>query len=138
MKPRYNRATGRGAALRMALLAVACCCAPAFAQVGPYKFDMPRQPLAAALQSYGQTAERQIIFTNDLVRDRLAPELRGSYSAEEALSRLLEGTDLVATRSPEGVIMIQRRPPVTAAPPHAECCPGCHSGFLCAGRSPEP
>lgn len=117
MKPRYNQATGRGAALRMTLLAVACCCAPALAQVGPYKFDMPRQPLAAALQSYGQTAERQIIFTNDLVRDRLAPELRGNYSAEEALSRLLEGTDLVATKSPEGVIMIQRRPPVTAAPP---------------------
>jgi len=73
-----------------------------------YHFDIPAEALSQALRTFGQTAGKQIIFTEDLVSGLAFSGLRGDFSAEVALQRLLQGTGLVSERTPAGVIMIRR------------------------------
>jgi iron complex outermembrane recepter protein len=75
-----------------------------------FHFEIAHQPLSQALRTYGQTCGRDVIFTEDIVAGAGAADLEGDYTAEEALSRLLAGTNLVAEHSPSGALMI-RRPP---------------------------
>lgn len=97
--------------------AILCACAvsagtPAFVRaetVGPsYRFDIANQNLSQALRSYGQIAGQEIIFTEDLVAGVRPATLKGEYTAEAALDRLLSGTGLVAERSPSRAVMIKR------------------------------
>src|SRR3546814_15831393 len=80
----------------------------AAAQDRTYRFELPRQSLAQTLRDYGQIAGQQIVFTEALVEGRSAPELRGTYTAEEALERLLEASGLTTETNADGVIMIRR------------------------------
>jgi iron complex outermembrane receptor protein len=72
------------------------------------RFDITSQSLAQALRTYGQICGQEIIFTRDLVDGITASPLKGEYTAQAALERLLEGTSLTAERSPSGVLMIKR------------------------------
>jgi iron complex outermembrane receptor protein len=89
-------------------------------------YNIPSEPLANALRDYGRAAGRQLIFTEDLVRGLTAPELKGSYSADDALARLLEGTGLVSQLSPTGAVMIMK----AAAGPKQEGTQESSDGFL--------
>src|SRR3546814_900422 len=88
--------------------ALAICATTAAAQDRTYRFELPRQSLAQTLRDYGQIAGQQIVFTEALVEGRSAPELRGTYTAEEALERLLEDSGLTTETNAAGVIMIRR------------------------------
>lgn len=74
-------------------------------------YDIPPESLSQALRDYGRESGRQIVFTENLVRGRTSHGLKGSYSADAALARLLDGTDLVARLRPSGAILIERKPP---------------------------
>jgi len=82
--------------------------APALAQSRSYHFDISNQTLSQALRSYGQISGQEIIFTEDIVAGLATTSLKGDYTAQAALERLLKGTGLVAERSPSGAIMIRR------------------------------
>src|SRR3546814_6871435 len=69
---------------------------------------MPAKPLSQALRDYGRIADVQIIFTEDLVRGRTAPGLKGDFTPTDALQKLLEGTGLRAEKTPSGAVMILR------------------------------
>jgi iron complex outermembrane receptor protein len=71
-------------------------------------YNIPAETLSQALRDYGRASGRQIIFTEDLVRGRQAPALKGSYPSDAALARLLDGSGLSAQTSPSGAIMIVR------------------------------
>ncbi len=75
-----------------------------------FHFEIANQPLSQALRSYGQICGQDVIFTEDVVSGAGAASLEGDYTAQEALSRLLEGTNLVVEHSPSGALMIRRRP----------------------------
>jgi TonB family protein len=62
----------------------------------PLAFDIPMQPLAAALERYAGIAHLSIVVTSDMVRGRTSSPVQGRYSSQAALQRLLEGTGLVA------------------------------------------
>ncbi len=81
--------------------------AAANAESREYQFDLPAQPLGAALKAYGAAADQPIIFAETLMGGRTAPALKGAYTAEEGLSVLLAGTGLVAERTPTGVMAIR-------------------------------
>jgi iron complex outermembrane recepter protein len=110
-----RRRPGLASASALALLFATLACGSAHA-AGPaertFHFDIPAEALSQALRAFGQTAGEQIIFTQDLVAGLNFNGLRGDFSSAAALKRLLDGTGLVAERSPAGVIMIRR-----AAPP---------------------
>jgi len=71
-------------------------------------YEMPAKPLSQALRDYGRVADVQIIFTEDLVRGRMAPGLKGDFTPADALQKLLEGTGLRAQKTPSGAVMILR------------------------------
>lgn len=75
-----------------------------------FHFEIRQQPLARALRTYGQVCGQDLIFTEDIVAEAGAASLEGDFSAQDALSRLLGGTNLVAVRSPSGAVMIRRVP----------------------------
>lgn len=82
------------AACTAALPAAHAQTAPANAVTARHGFDIPSQPLASALLSYTATTGVQLVMSGDIARGKTAPALRGSYTGEEALSRLLAGSGL--------------------------------------------
>ena len=96
--------------LRTAMLAgaaaVAVIATPAAAQ--SIRFDIPAQNLSNALQQFALRTNREILYSPDLVAERRTTGLSGSYTAEEALRRLLEGTELTYRQTAPNVFVIQR------------------------------
>jgi len=97
-------------AIGLAAILFASTSTSAAAHQRTFHFDFTPQPLSQALRSYGQICGQDVIFTEDVVSGVNTTSLEGDYTAQEALSRLLEGTNLVAERSPSGALMIRRRP----------------------------
>lgn len=82
-----------------ALLAVGICAAAAQeVQVarpsGPIEFHIPSQPLAAALQAYGQRAEVQVLYESTSAVGRNSVAVDGDFVPEAALEMLIARTDL--------------------------------------------
>jgi len=102
------QAGNRSKALRIALLLSLWFSLPVSADTD-YPFDTASQPLTQALKNYAQTTHQQIIFTEDLVDGKTAPPLKGQYTAQDALSKLLMGTGLTAEKSPSGALMIKKQ-----------------------------
>lgn len=71
-----------------------------------YQFDISNQTLSLALRAYGQISGQEIVFTEDLVSQAQPATLKGRFTADAALDRLLDGTGLMAKRSPSGALMI--------------------------------
>lgn len=57
-------------------------------------FDIPAQPLSSALQSFGQQADVQLLFSPDDVMNLRATAVRGRLQPEAAIRILLGGTGL--------------------------------------------
>jgi len=86
--------------------ALALSATQASAQERRYEFDVPAQPLNAALQTFARQAQLQVIFAEAETKNLSAPPLNGSYSADEALQVLLAGTELKVSRTSKGVLQI--------------------------------
>lgn len=84
-------------------------------------FDIPAQPLEAALDQYAQVTGDPAVFPSDLLGGRTSAPVRGRYPAELALQRLLEGTGLTAARrhSSAGVTFVLQPMKSAAAVPDA-------------------
>lgn len=90
MPKRHSRAAG--AAFSLLLLTGVT---PATAQpTGRYAFDLPAESLSQALRDVSTRTGRNVIAPGQLVQPLRAPPLSGSFTAEEAISTLLEGTGL--------------------------------------------
>jgi iron complex outermembrane receptor protein len=76
---------------------------------------IPRQSLASALTSLANQADLQILFSPDLVANKQAKALTGSYSGTEALQQLLSGSDLEYVVNGPDTIIIRVRPAPAAA-----------------------
>jgi hypothetical protein len=84
-------------------------------------FDIPAQPLAAALNQYANIAQVSVGAPSKMVRGLMSTAVRGRFSADEALRRLLAGTGLAARRqdNAEGAsyFLTQSNMPAPAADP---------------------
>jgi hypothetical protein len=80
----------------------------------PLDFDIPAQPLAAALDRFAAISGRSALFSSTLVVGRTASPVHGRYTPSDALRRLLEGTGLaveeVATGSLSALVVKQASP----------------------------
>jgi TonB family protein len=61
---------------------------------GEIAFDIPAQALASALEVYSAAAGREAIYNGKLAIGRQSAEVRGVFTPEVALQRLLRGTGL--------------------------------------------
>jgi iron complex outermembrane receptor protein len=82
--------------------------------VRTFHFDIPAGALSQALRTFGQTSGEQIVFTEDLVSGINSGGLKGDFTADAALHRLLDSAGLSAERNNAGVIMIRRQQPSRA------------------------
>lgn len=57
-------------------------------------FHIPAQPLAGALQAYGQRTGVQVLYESSSATGRRSNAVEGSFTPQAALDRLLAGTDL--------------------------------------------
>lgn len=77
---------------------LACLGGPAWAEspaAHQVSVDIPAQPVAKALNAFAQQTGMQLLFRTGAVKDgAMAPRLVGSFTAEEALAKLLEATEL--------------------------------------------
>ncbi|ODU29130.1 TonB-dependent receptor [Sphingopyxis sp. SCN 67-31] len=93
----------------LATAAIVACVAPTpvLAQQAT-SFNIPAQDLAAALRAFAQESGVQVIFDGDALRGKRSPALKGSYTADAALSALLRGSGMAAHRNAEGVYVVTR------------------------------
>jgi len=69
-------------------------------------FDIPSQSLTSALESYGATSKREVLYDARLATGRLSGEVRGAFAPSEALQILLDGTGLVGRLTSENAVVI--------------------------------
>lgn len=97
-------ATLSAAAAPIALIATTPAVA---AQQAVYSFDIPAQDLDKALARFGKTTRAQLVFDGRQVRGARSQAVRGTYSASEALERLLRGTGFGGRMTASGVFVIE-------------------------------
>ncbi|MEJ0049272.1 MAG: TonB-dependent receptor [Rhodospirillales bacterium] len=71
-------------------------------------FNIPRQPLAAALTLFSQQSGFQVTVDAVLVRDVSTPGAQGRMTPEQAMRRLLEGTHLSYSAAGATTIVLQK------------------------------
>lgn len=94
----------RAGTLAASVFAVLCASAEAQAV---NEWDLPEQPLAQSLRAIAAQSESNIIFDRKLVNDRLAPPLKTQASADDALSRVLQGSGLTYRHLDDRTVTIQ-------------------------------
>src|SRR6185437_225413 len=95
----------------------------AYAQAQTYSFNIPAQDLASALKVFGHQAHQQIAFDGAIVRGKMSAAVKGNYTPDEALNRLLAQTGLHSGRTASGVLLVKGEPagpPVEAVPAATE------------------
>lgn len=81
---------------------------PAYAQErAAASFDIKAGPLGRALEAFAQQSREQILFAPELVRNKRAAALNGTYSSEAALQRLLRGSGLAYRKTSRGAFVIE-------------------------------
>jgi iron complex outermembrane receptor protein len=92
------------ASMSTAALATA---SPAFA-ANDHQVDLPAGSLQGSLAALANETGEQLVFTPALVAGRNVPALSGRYDVDAALSRLLAGTDIEATRAGPRLVVLRR------------------------------
>ena len=72
-----------------------------------YRFDVPKQAAGAALNTFAQQAEQQVLFPFNRVKSITTNTLKGEYTITEGIQNLLKGTGLKPVFSNDGVITIE-------------------------------
>ncbi|WP_050470197.1 TonB-dependent siderophore receptor [Herbaspirillum chlorophenolicum] len=98
----------RSTLLRLNVLAAAILlAASSYAQTAKVNVDIPAEPLDRALNALARQTGIQIFFASGLAKDRTAPALKGSYTAREALDRLLSGSGLEVREQADKTFTVQ-------------------------------
>lgn len=91
-------------------------------------FDIPAQPLAAALMSFTRQAAVEVVFSPDALQGRNSTALTGPLEPADALDRLLRGSGLSFQRNSAGKFAI-----VSGRPAAAVTATGSVRGILAGG-----
>ena len=129
---RTHRRTATGNALALSACLLMTFIRPAAGAAGndagtqaTVRFDLPAQPLDAALVAFGEVTGYSVLVSSELAAGRTAAPVRGDYTPAEALQRLLAGTQLGARFSGSNAftLLALADAPVAPAPVPAEVTP---------------
>ncbi|WP_238345754.1 TonB-dependent receptor [Luteimonas saliphila] len=82
----------------------------AFAQTAePIGFDIPEQPLSAALKAFAEQSGMQLLYRPESINGETSRPLRGQLDKRQALRQLLADTDLEVVYSAENAATIRPR-----------------------------
>ncbi|NBA95030.1 TonB-dependent Fe(3+) dicitrate receptor FecA [Pseudomonas sp. R5(2019)] len=82
----------------------------------PQAFHIAPTSLEAALNQFGREAGILIAFDSNLTQGKQSPGLNGTYTAQDGLAALLEGTGLSAQAQAENAFSVQTAPTPASAP----------------------
>jgi outer membrane receptor protein involved in Fe transport len=93
---------------RSTLLAAACAMSLSVQAVAdtPRKVDIPAGELTSALRKLAEQSGAEFMYSADRLKGVHTNGVRGEYTAEKALTKLLEGTRLKLTVSERGALLI--------------------------------
>jgi len=80
----------------------------AFAETVTFPFDISRVDLALALNQIAQQSHIEISYSAELTRGKISPSLKGTYSPEQALKKLLKGSGLHARQIAGSALVIEK------------------------------
>jgi iron complex outermembrane receptor protein len=103
-----RRNLGRASIISCTTLLTLLVCATGRAGEPPQTYNIPAQNLGSALREFARQTNQEILFSSEVVKDKTTHGITGALSAEAALTQLLAGTGLVATKSATGQILIVR------------------------------
>jgi outer membrane receptor protein involved in Fe transport len=78
---------------------------PAAAQEQRQNYSLPAQPLAQALREVSLLSGQTIVAPAEILRGRIAPAIRGTYTLGEVVDALLVGSGLVARPVGDGLFI---------------------------------
>jgi iron complex outermembrane recepter protein len=84
--------------------------APAFAEFPRFSIDIPAGELTAGLDQLAQQLDAEFIYSPEQLRGVDTKGVQGQFTAELAVTKLLEGTRLTVTHHPSGALLIGTRP----------------------------
>jgi iron complex outermembrane receptor protein len=73
-------------------------------------FNIQPQALGSALNAYADAANIQLSYPGELTAGLKSPGVSGSYTAEQALQKLLAGTGVVSRTTKNGTITLEKSP----------------------------
>ncbi|MBR8654489.1 TonB C-terminal domain-containing protein [Achromobacter sp. Marseille-Q0513] len=103
-----------------ALLLLAAWCWRALAAEAPpeprpiFAFDIPAQPLQAALEQYSNVTGGSVVYRAALTVGRRSAAVKGIHTPEAALRMLIEGSGLVAEYTATNAVVLQPEPAAPA------------------------
>lgn len=74
-------------------------------QAQSFRFDLPQQDLATSLRAIARLSGRQVIIASDATAGKVAPALRGDFSADEAIRRVLRSSGVPVRFTPDAVLV---------------------------------
>jgi len=89
--------------------------APAEARGAIYNLDIPAETLGDALQAFALESQHKLLYSSKLVAGLHFAGLKGEYTTEEAIKRLLSGTNLVYKITSDGLVVIRGADPHEAS-----------------------
>jgi TonB-dependent receptor len=98
----------------MLLLVIAGRSMPALAQVR--SLDVPSESAAKAISELSRQAGIPIIGPGEQLHGIITPEVKGTFDVTVALEMMLKGTDLVVSRTTDGIIVISDRKKMSKDP----------------------
>jgi Secretin and TonB N terminus short domain len=69
-------------------------------------FDIKAQSLASALDAFALQTHQKILFAPEIVDGKTTQGVKGKFTSDAALSKLLAGTGLIFSRSAAGMILV--------------------------------
>jgi outer membrane receptor protein involved in Fe transport len=72
-----------------------------------YQLDIPAEDLQAALQALALASHHRLLYRAELVAGKSSKALIGTYTTEQAVGQLLEGTELSFEITPASVVLIK-------------------------------
>ena len=129
---------------RVLLLSLACSAALAAysqpAEAAP--INIPPGDLVSALDALARQSGAQFVYRTEQLSGLRTPGVQGAQSAQEALGKLLQGSQFVAQRDASGAMVIVKRtapakPKVARQVSMAQQAPAAHSAFASVGALRE-
>jgi hypothetical protein len=103
--------------------------AAAASQETTIKFDIEAQPLASALDRYGDATGREVFYDTALAQGRRSGGVKGTFGPVGALQVLLEGTGLSARFMADGSFVLLSTPPLSRQPAVRAAPPAVHQRY---------
>lgn len=85
------------------------------APTGMRSYDIPAGPLQTVLTRFSAQSGIYLAGSLDLAKGKSSPGLKGTFSAQEGLARLLAGTGLETSRTENGQYLLRASPAVNGA-----------------------